>query len=284
MEVAHTVQQCRSVVTTARGRGASVGCVPTMGAFHEGHLSLMRRARAECGFVVVTVFVNPTQFGPGEDYQRYPRDFERDRSLAEAEGVDLVFHPSVEEMYPDGAATTVHVSGLTDVMCGPHRPGHFDGVTTVVSKLLSITTPDRAYFGEKDYQQLVIIRRMVMDLNIPVEIIACPVVREKSGLALSSRNLGLSAEETAAAPALQRALSAGADVVRRGGAASEAEEAVRAVLASEPAFRLQYVEARRPNTLARDDVPGPPMVIAAAAYLGRTRLIDNVIVRRDSGR
>lgn len=284
MEVARRIPECREAVTTARGRGELVGCVPTMGAFHAGHLSLMRRARAECGFVVVTVFVNPTQFGPGEDYQSYPRDFERDRSLAEAEGADLVFHPPAEEMYPGGAATTIHVSGLADVMCGPYRPGHFDGVATVVSKLLNITTPDRAYFGEKDYQQLVVIRRMVADLDIPVEIIACPTVREDSGLALSSRNLHLSAEEMAAAPALQRALAAGADVVRRGGAAGQAEDAVRAVLAAVPAFRLQYAEARRPDTLERDEVPGPPLVIAAAAYLGKTRLIDNVIVHEDSRR
>jgi pantoate--beta-alanine ligase len=284
MEVVQTVRQCRALVTEARQNGAQVGCVPTMGAFHEGHLSLIRRARAECDFVVVTVFVNPTQFAPGEDYGRYPRDFERDRSLAEAEGVDLVFHPTAEEMYPEGAATTVHVSGLTEVMCGPHRPGHFDGVTTVVSKLLNITVPHRAYFGEKDYQQLVVVRRMVVDLSIPVEIVPCRTVRDDSGLALSSRNLNLSDAERQVAPALQRALSAGAEAIERGGTATDAEEAVRRVLAGEPLFRLQYVEARRPETLARDDVPGPPMVIAAAGYLGSTRLIDNIIVQRDSDR
>jgi pantoate--beta-alanine ligase len=284
MEVVQTVRQCRALVTEARQNGAQVGCVPTMGAFHEGHLSLIRRARAECDFVVVTVFVNPTQFAPGEDYGRYPRDFERDRSLAEAEGVDLVFHPTAEEMYPEGAATRVHVSGLTEVMCGPHRPGHFDGVTTVVSKLLNITVPHRAYFGEKDYQQLVVVRRMVVDLSIPVEIVPCRTVRDDSGLALSSRNLNLSDAERQVAPALQRALSAGAEAIERGGTATDAEEAVRRVLAGEPLFRLQYVEARRPETLARDDVPGPPMVIAAAGYLGSTRLIDNIIVQRDSDR
>jgi len=284
MEVARTVEQCRAAVRSARERGASIGCVPTMGAFHQGHLALIRRARMECDFVVVSVFVNPTQFAPGEDYERYPRDLERDQALARAEGVDLVFHPTVEEMYPEGSATTVHVSGLTDVMCGPHRPGHFNGVATVVSKLLNITMPDRAYFGEKDYQQLTVIRRVVADLNVPVEIVACPTVRDESGLALSSRNQRLSEDETRVAPMLQQALLAAADLVVRGGTAQEAEEAVRSVLATEPRFALQYVEARRPETLARDELAGPPMVIAAAAYLGDTRLIDNVIVRKERAR
>ena len=255
-----------------------------MGAFHEGHLALIRRACAECDFVVVTVFVNPTQFAPGEDYERYPRDLERDQALAEAEGVDLVLHPTAEEMYREGAATTVHVSGLTDVMCGPHRPGHFDGVATVVSKLLNITMPHRAYFGEKDYQQLTVIRRMVADLNVPVEIVPCATVRDESGLALSSRNQRLSEDETEVAPMLHRALLAGANLIARGGTAQEAEEVVRSVLAAEPRFALQYVEARRPETLARDELPGPPMVVAAAAYLCDTRLIDNVIVRKERAR
>jgi pantoate--beta-alanine ligase len=284
MQTARTIADARAAVEAARREGKTVGCVPTMGALHVGHLSLVRRAREECGFVVVTIFVNPTQFAPGEDYAQYPRQGERDLELAEAEGVDLVFAPSAEEMYPPEAATTVHVAELTDVLCGPHRPGHFDGVTTVVAKLFGIVMPDRAYFGEKDYQQLQVIRRMAQDLNLPVEVIGCPTVREPDGLAVSSRNAYLSPEQRHAAPALRRALLAGARVVLRGGTAAEAEEGVRAALASEPMFRLQYAEARRPDTLRRDDRPGPPMVIAAAAYLGSARLIDNVLVERESAR
>ena len=281
MQVARTIAQARLAIGAARCAAKSVGCVPTMGALHEGHLSLIRRAREECGCVVVTIFVNPTQFPPGEDLDKYPRQEEQDLALAEAEGVDLVFAPSVEEMYPSGCLTTVHVAELTEVLCGPHRPGHFDGVATVVAKLLSITTPERAYFGSKDYQQLLVIRRMVQDLNLPVEIIGCPTVREPDGLVLSSRNAYLSDEERRAAPALHRALLAGTRVAKRGGTAAEVEEGVRAALASEPRFQLQYAEARRPDTLERDDLPGPPMVIAVAAFLGSTRLIDNVLVEKE---
>jgi len=282
MQVARTIAEARVAVAAARRAGKAVGLVPTMGALHEGHLSLVRRAREECDFVVLTIFVNPTQFAPGEDYAQYPRAEERDRALAEAEGVDLVFAPSTEEMYPPGALTTVHVDGLTEVMCGPFRPGHFDGVTTVMAKLLNITTPDRAYFGQKDFQQLQILRRMTRDLDLPVAIVGCPTVREPDGLALSSRNAYLSEEDRQAAPALHRALLAGARVAARGGTADEVEEGVRAALASEPRFQLQYVEARRPDTLRRDSLPGPPLVIAVAAHLGATRLIDNVVVEKES--
>lgn len=282
MQVVRTVQEAHKAVEGARQIGKTVGCVPTMGALHEGHLSLIRRARVECDFVVITIFVNPTQFAPWEDYTEYPRQERRDLEVAASEGVDIAFVPTVEEMYPPGSATTVHVAGLTEVMCGPHRPGHFDGVTTVVTKLLNITSPHRAYFGQKDFQQLQVIRRMVTDLNLPVEVVACPTVREADGLALSSRNAYLSPEERQVAPALYQALQAGARVISSGGTAAEAEEVVRSALATEPRFRLQYVEARRPDTLLRDDCPGPPMVIAAAAYLGTTRLIDNILVEEDT--
>ncbi|MGQ9730309.1 MAG: pantoate--beta-alanine ligase [Candidatus Zipacnadales bacterium] len=281
MEVVRTIPEVRAQVGAARARDFTVGCIPTMGALHEGHLSLVRRAREECHYVVLTIFVNPTQFSPGEDFARYPRQEERDLALAEAEGVDLVFAPSVEEMYPPDVRTTVHVAELTEGMCGPHRPGHFDGVATVVVKLLNITTPHRAYFGEKDFQQLQVIRRLVADLNIPVEVIGCATVREPDGLALSSRNMYLTQEQRRAAPALYRALQVGAAVIAKGGRGSDAEEAVRTSLASEPLFQLQYVEARRPDDLRRDDLPGPPMVIAAAAFLGDTRLIDNIVVQKE---
>jgi len=281
MTVARTIAEVRSAVREARNQDAITGCVPTMGALHEGHLSLIRRARAECDLVVVIIFVNPTQFGPGEDFARYPRQEARDLDLAEAAGGDLAFIPSVEEMYSPDAATTVRVARLTESMCGAHRTGHFDGVTTIVAKLLNTVLPDRAYFGEKDYQQLCVIKRMVADLNLPVAIVGCPTVREGDGLAMSSRNAYLTEYERKAAPGLQRALATGAVVITRGGTAEEAEDAVRKSLATEPLFRLQYVEARRPDTLERDDRPGPPMVIAAAAYLGGTRLIDNVIVEKE---
>jgi pantoate--beta-alanine ligase len=282
MQVARTITEAYVVVAATRWAGDTVGLVPTMGALHEGHLSLIRRAREECDFVALSIFVNPIQFAPGEDYARYPRAEEQDLARAEAEGVDLVFAPSTEEMYPDGALTTVHVDELTEVMCGPFRPGHFDGVTTVVAKLFAIMMPDRAYFGQKDFQQLQVIRRMARDLNLPVGVVGCPTIREPDGLALSSRNQYLSEAERRAAPALQRALREGARAAASGGRAEEVEEAVRAALASEPRFQLQYVEARRPDTLRRDDLPGPPFVIAAAAHLGKTRLIDNVVIEKDS--
>jgi len=278
MEVVRTIPGTRAAIDALRRQALSVGCVPTMGALHEGHLSLVRRARSECDRVALSIFVNPTQFAPGEDLAKYPRPEARDLELAEREGVDLAFVPSAEEMYPPGSATTIRVSGLTDGMCGPFRPGHFEGVATVVAKLLNLLTPDRAYFGEKDFQQLQVIRRMATDLNLPVEIVGCPTVREPDGLAISSRNAYLSSDERRAAPALYRALQVGAEVIARGGRGGQAEETVRAALAAEPRFQVQYVEARRPDTLKRDDLPGPPMVIAAAVYLGATRLIDNVIV------
>ncbi|HJN16981.1 MAG TPA: pantoate--beta-alanine ligase [Armatimonadota bacterium] len=278
MQVARTISDVRAAVEAARATGQTVGCVPTMGALHEGHLSLVRRAGGECDYVIVTIFVNPTQFAPGEDLESYPKPETTDLELAEREGVDLAFIPTPDDMYPEGARTTVHVADLTDGMCGPHRPGHFDGVATVVAKLLNITTPTRAYFGEKDYQQLQVIRRLARDLDMPVEIIGCSTVREPDGLAMSSRNAYLSAEDREIAPKLNAALRIGAEVIARGGTASEAESAAVAALASEPRFLIQYIEARRPDTLRRDEIPGPPMVIAAAAYLGETRLIDNVVV------
>ena len=278
--VVKTIAEVRAQTRAARQRGDVIGLVPTMGALHQGHLSLMRAARADCGFVTISIFVNPTQFGPQEDFAAYPRDLERDVAAAAGVGVDLVFAPEVAEMYPDEPRTTVHVAGLTERLCGPHRPGHFDGVATVVAKLFGIFQPDRAYFGEKDFQQLQVIRRLVADLNVPVEVIGCPTLREPDGLALSSRNRYLSPEERRAAPALYAALQAGAEAVRGGGTGRAAEAAVRVALAAEPRFQLQYVEALRPETLQPDDEPGPPLVIAAAAFLGTTRLIDNVVASR----
>lgn len=258
--------------------GRTVGFVPTMGALHDGHLSLVRRCRAENDFTVVSIFVNPAQFGPSEDLDTYPRTFEADCAALQALGCDLVFAPRTGDMYAGDHSTWVIVEGLTEPLCGRFRPGHFRGVTTVVAKLFNIVRPDRAYFGEKDYQQLKVIERMVRDLNFGIEIVPCPTVREADGLAMSSRNSYLSAEERAVAPALYAALAKAAEAVRAGASGREAEEIVRREIASVPAFELQYVEAVHPETLEPATWAGPPMVIAAAAFLGRTRLIDNVIV------
>ena len=276
MRIADTIAETRAFVRMARNGSKSVGLVPTMGAFHDGHLALMRRARNDNDVVIVSLFVNPTQFGPNEDFAAYPRDFNSDAVRAQREGVDLIFAPPVEEMYPAPPLTTVHVSGLTEGLCGRARPGHFDGVTTVCAKLFSIALPDRAYFGEKDYQQLQVIRQMVADLNLPLSIVAVPTVREADGLALSSRNQYLSPQERAAAPTLQRALQAGAEAVRKGATGPQAELVVADALAAQPLFDLQYVSAVHPETLVAATWGGPPMVIAAAAHLGSTRLIDNV--------
>ena len=247
-----------------------------MGAFHEGHRALMRRARNDEDVLIVSLFVNPTQFAPGEDFDTYPRHLDADARIAQAEGVDLIFVPSVEEMYPGESLTTVHVAQITEGLCGAHREGHFVGVTTVCAKLFNIVQPDRAYFGEKDFQQLQVVRRMIADFNMPLAIVGVGTVRDPDGLVVSSRNLHLSAEERAAAPALYRALQAAAELAQNGATGAKAEAAVREALASEPRFRLQYVSAVHPETLEPVNSGGPPMVIAAAAYLGETRLIDNI--------
>ncbi len=278
MQIAWTKQEVRDAVAAARSEGLSVGLVPTMGALHEGHMSLVRRAVEECDYSVVSIFVNPTQFGPGEDLEAYPRDLETDAKLCEAEGVNLVFAPSVEEMYDSNSCTVVSVKGLTEGLCGAHRPGHFDGVTTVVCKLFNIVQPDRAYFGLKDYQQFVVVRAMTRDLDIPVEIKGCPTVREEDGLAASSRNRYLNERERRAAPKLYEALLAGARAAREGATGREVERVVAEVLGQEPLFRPQYIRAVDPETLTPLEDSSGPMVIAAAAYLGDTRLIDNVTV------
>ncbi|MGD9518733.1 MAG: pantoate--beta-alanine ligase [Armatimonadota bacterium] len=261
-----------------RRQGRTLGLVPTMGAMHEGHLSLIRRCRTENDFCAISIFVNPTQFEPGEDLDTYPRRLEADLACAEEVGVDLAFTPDPAGMYPEGYSTWVIVEGLTENLCGRFRPGHFRGVTTVVSKLFNILLPDRAYFGEKDYQQLVVVRRMVADLNFPVEIRPCPTVREADGLAMSSRNLRLTPEQRAVAPALYRALCTAAEAARRGAIGEQVEKIVQEELARTPGFALQYVEAVEPDTLRRLGSASGPMVLAAAAYLGDVRLIDNVAV------
>jgi pantoate--beta-alanine ligase len=274
------IDQVRRAVREARGRGRKVGLVPTMGALHEGHASLIRAARGETGCLVVSIFVNPTQFGPGEDLSRYPRPVEKDMELCRREGVDVVFTPSAAEMYPDGFATRVGVAGLSEKMCGAFRPGHFDGVCTVVAKLFTIVQPDVAYFGEKDAQQLAIIRRMAADLNLPPEIHGCPIVREPDGLALSSRNAYLSADERRRALALSAAL-AEAKLALAAGArdAAKVAAAVRRRLEAAAGVEIQYVAVVDPDTLADLARIADKVLVAVAAKVGATRLIDNVLLR-----
>ncbi len=283
MDVVTTVLEARASLSTARAQGQTVGLVPTMGALHAAHLALIEAARRRDDFVVISIFVNPTQFGPAEDYELYPRALERDVELAEKAGVDLIFAPPPQEIYPEGFATSVSVTGLAEGLCGRSRPGHFPGVTTVVAKLLNIVQPDRAYFGEKDYQQLVVIKRLAADLNMPVEIIGLPTVRESDGLAVSTRNQYLSTEQRAVAPRLYQALQSGAGLAQQGGSGTEVEQAVREALEGEALFDVEYVEAVHPNSLAARGEAGLPMVVAAAAYLGNTRLIDNIRVEEGSG-
>jgi pantoate--beta-alanine ligase len=278
--VVDSVAAVRSQLDAVREGGRSVGLVPTMGALHDGHLSLIRRARAENGAVVVSIFVNPTQFGPNEDLERYPRDFQRDRQLCEETGVDIIFNPTEGEMYPEGFSTWVEVEGLTAGLCGRSRPGHFRGVCTVVAKLCSICGPDRAYFGEKDAQQLAVIQRMVRDLNLRTRVVPCPTVREVDGLAMSSRNVRLSPEERAQAPALFRTLSAARDLVAQGEHdAARLEETMRAMLAAEaPLGRVDYVEIVRAGDLAPLITIAGDCVIAVAVRFEGARLIDNIRV------
>ena len=272
-----TIVALRDACADARASHRTVGLVPTMGYLHEGHRSLMRAARAETDFVVVTIFVNPLQFGPSEDLGRYPRDLVRDLEACAQEGVDVVFAPSVTEMYPQPPATTVHVAGLTAGLCGAHRPVHFDGVTTVVAKLFSIAGPCRAYFGRKDAQQAAVVTRMAADLDLPVEVVACPLVREADGLALSSRNAYLSADDRRAAPVLFRALRAAADAVLAGERDPlRLTTHIREIVATEPNVELEYVEARDAATIAPIERVEGEVLLALAARLGVTRLIDNI--------
>lgn len=269
----------RARTDEARSRGAQVGFVPTMGYFHAGHRSLMRRARAENDLVVVSLFVNPLQFAPSEDLGSYPRDPEGDAAVAEAEGVDVLFVPSVEEMYPRPTRTTVHVEGVTAGLCGRSRPTHFDGVATVVTKLFSMVGPCRAYFGRKDAQQLAMIRRMVEDLNLPVVVVGCPLVREPDGLAMSSRNSYLEPEDRKAAVVLSRALHAAADAVRDGIRSADAvRDLVTRTIATEPRVRLDYVEVVDADDLTPVARLEGEVLVAVAAFVGRARLIDNMTV------
>jgi pantoate--beta-alanine ligase len=276
-----TIAGIRHVVAAARARGARVGLVPTMGALHEGHLSLMQATRRECEVVVVSIFVNPTQFGPQEDFQKYPRDLPTDLRLCAEAGVDVVFHPSPSEVYPPGFTSFVEVAGLSQVLEGKFRPGHFRGVATVVLKLFEMVPAHCAYFGQKDYQQQTIIRRMCADLNLPIEIRVCPTIREPDGLALSSRNVFLNREERQSALALSRSLHLAKQRLQ-GGAAdlNEVRRQMLDLLQSTPLVRPDYATLVHPDTLEEVSSSTLPLVAVVAARVGATRLIDNEVIGR----
>ncbi len=262
--------------------GLTVGLVPTMGYLHEGHASLIKRAAAECDRVVVSVFVNPTQFGPNEDLESYPRDFEHDKALVAECGAHLIFAPTPDDMYAPGAATWVTVEGLTKELCGRSRPIHFRGVATVVNKLMNIAQPDRAYFGEKDAQQLAVIRRMVKDLNMPVEVVGCPIVREADGLAKSSRNTYLNAAERQAALVLSRSLAEGKKLLEAGETDAQTVCArITEVINAEPAARIDYVQAVDADSIEPVAAVNGTVLFAIAVYIGKTRLIDNFYWKAD---
>jgi pantoate--beta-alanine ligase len=278
MRILKTIAEAQSACTQLRAEGRTLGLVPTMGALHEGHLSLVWAARTVSDMVAVSIFVNPTQFGPNEDFSKYPRTFETDCAMLEREGVDLIFAPTIEAMYPAGANTFVVVEGVSDRLDGASRPGHFRGVTTVVSKLFHIIGPHKAFFGQKDAAQVAVLRKMVRDLNFPLQIVVCPIVREGDGLALSSRNRYLSETERGQALVLHRALIAVEDAASGEKSAERLIEIARAVFAEELGVRVDYISVVDPDTL-KDvaDVRGGALV-AVAAFVGSTRLIDNVVL------
>ncbi|MBN7574116.1 MULTISPECIES: pantoate--beta-alanine ligase [Clostridium] len=270
------IKELRNLIKAWKRDGLSVGYVPTMGALHEGHESLIKRAVEENDKVVVSIFVNPTQFGPNEDYDSYPRNINKDLELCVNAGASIVFNPEPSEMYYGDKSTSVSVSGLTSVLCGAKRPGHFDGVCLVVSKFLNIVTPDKAYFGEKDAQQVAVIKRMVRDLNIDVEIVACPIIREEDGLAKSSRNTYLSKDERNAALVLSRSLEIAKDALKKGERnANNIKNAIKEVLNSEPLAKIDYVEIVDSDSLESVEIIKKNVLIPIAVYIGKTRLIDN---------
>jgi pantoate--beta-alanine ligase len=280
MRVIETISELRRHLAELRGKGRRVGFVPTMGYLHDGHLSLVRTAKNNgCFPVVMSIFVNPLQFGPQEDFERYPRDLERDRRLAEAAGVDVLFVPSTEEMYPRPIRTRVSVRDVTDRLCGRSRPGHFDGVATVVTKLFQIVQPDQAFFGAKDYQQVQVVRIMTEDLNMPVEIVACPIYREPDGLAMSSRNVYLSPEERKQASVLYEALRDAEERVRNGERKGAViVQAAREKIASRPLARIDYISLVDADTLEDVESIDKPTLLALAVFFGKTRLIDNTVL------
>jgi pantoate--beta-alanine ligase len=279
MKICNTIEEMRASCREARRGGKPLGFVPTMGALHEGHLSLVRTARASCDVVAASIFVNPTQFGPSEDFSKYPRTVERDCELMEKEGVELLFAPTVEEMYPSQATTWIDVEGLSERLDGRSRPGHFRGVSTVVAKLFHIVEPDAAFFGQKDAVQVAIIRRMVRDLNFAVRIVVCPIVREPDGLAMSSRNAYLDRQQRGQALVLYRSLMRAQRLWEQGEHSAEKLIAAgREEIAAEKSVRLDYFEIANPDTLEPIDSAVKGSLVAVAAFAGTTRLIDNILL------
>ena len=272
------IKDMKEIVKRLKKEGKTVGFVPTMGYLHEGHISLIRCSKKDNDITVVSIFVNPIQFGKNEDLDRYPRDLDRDTEICKKEGVDYIFYPSADEMYPEGFSTFVEVEGITERLCGAFRPGHFKGVTTVVTKLFNIVQPDRAYFGEKDYQQLKVIQKMVKDLNMDVEVIGCPLVREKDGLALSSRNKYLTSEERKSALYISKALFRAKQMFENGEKDPvKVIDEIRKIISSQPHVKeIQYVEIVDPEKLTPKKKLEKGDVIAVAVFVGNTRLIDNI--------
>ncbi len=279
MEIVNEIEPLREKISLWKKQGLKIGFVPTMGYLHEGHLSLVRESKKRCQVTVVSIFVNPKQFGPSEDYNLYPRDLERDRRLLEQEGVNLLYYPSVEAMYPEGYRTYVEVELLQDKLCGQSRPGHFRGVCTVVLKLFNLVQPDEAYFGWKDAQQVIIIKKMVEDLNLPVKVVPLPLVRDHDGLALSSRNTYLNPEERKAALVLKKSLDLAEKLILAGERdTGRIKEKIKELIQSEPLARIDYVEIVDLKTLESLEQLDREALVALAVFIGRTRLIDNLRV------
>jgi len=275
MKIANTIEEVREIVNGWKAAGLSIGLVPTMGFLHEGHTSLMKIA-SENDRVVVSIFLNPIQFGPKEDLSSYPKDFESDRAKCESNGVDLIFAPDALEMYDEMFSTYVDMTGLTEELCGLSRPGHFRGVCTVVSKLFNIISPDKAYFGEKDAQQLAVVKRMVKDLNFNLEVVGCPIIREPDGLAMSSRNTYLNESQRKAAVILSKSIKIGKELVMAGEKdSSEVISQMKAAIESEPLARIDYIKVVDSNSLVAVDRIDGPVLVAIAVFIGTTRLIDN---------
>lgn len=279
MRLCKTIDEVRSLVSSVRSEGKTVGLVPTMGFLHQGHLSLVQEAKRNCDIVVVSIFVNPTQFGPNEDFKTYPRDLQRDAGLVADLGVDAIFAPEASEMYPAGFSSSVEVAGVSEYLCGASRPGHFGGVATVVTKLFNIVRPDSAFFGQKDFQQVLVIKRLVRDLNLDIRIVDVPIVREADGLALSSRNVYLSPEQRKAALILSRSLNLAKEKVAKGERnIAHLKELVRNNIQSEPLANIDYVELRGIPDLQETEVLQGKALLALAVRFGKTRLIDNIVL------
>jgi pantoate--beta-alanine ligase len=276
--IVNTIADLKKSIGELRQAGKSIGFVPTMGYLHEGHAALLTQAKAECDVTVLSIFVNPLQFGPNEDFEQYPRDMDHDLAIARQHGVSIVYHPSVTEMYPEKIKTIVSVSQITDRLCGASRPGHFDGVATVVLKLLNQVQPDKIYMGLKDYQQVLVIAQMVKDLNVPVEVVPCPIVREADGLARSSRNVYLNPQERQAALVLYNSLQKLTQHVDQGERnVVQLRELAISTIAKEPLARIDYVEILESHTLTPIEAPTDQIVAAFAVFIGKTRLIDNAV-------